>query len=51
MGKALTAAAILVAAFWAFGGMAGGLLAWALAVPIGVIVGLFALAAGWFNKR
>ena len=43
-------AVIVVALFWLIGGIGGGLLAWALAVPIGVVIGVIALAMGWFNR-
>ena len=50
MGKALTVAVIVIASFGIFGGLAGLLLARALAVPIGIVIGLIALVLGWFDR-
>lgn len=50
MGKSMVCAVALLAVFFAIGGVGGLLLFAVLAVPIGIVIGLIALAAGWFNK-
>jgi len=50
MEKTMTVAVIIVALFWAIGGMEGGMLVAALAVPIGIVLTFVGLAMGWFEE-
>jgi hypothetical protein len=49
MQKCMTLAVILLLVVRAFGGLSGLLIMAALAIPIGIVIGLIGLALGWLK--